>query len=299
MQPHPGAERAELAREIGDVAPHLPPAPVVRLVPAVGAVGRGVLADDEKLAHPGGDQPLGFAQDRMRRPRHQLPAHVGDDAEAALVVTALGDLEIAVVPRRELHRARRQQVDVGIGRRRHRGVHRVDHRLVLLRTRHREHGRMRAADVALVGAEAAGHDHPAVLGQRLADRLEAFGLGRIEKAAGVDDHRVGAGVVGRDRVALGAQPGQDALAVDQRLRAAEAHHPHPRLAGAHEAVEPRRRRAVRAQVGRVGAHRLRIASGPAGGKPARGDHAAITGRSLPDGCLRARLTGLPRTRGRR
>ena len=94
---------------------------------------------------------------------------------------------------------------------------------------------MGAADVALVGAEAAGDDDPAVRGQRLADRLEALGLGAVEEAAGVDDHRLGAGVVGRDGVALGAQPGQDALAVDQRLGAAEADHADARLAGARRA----------------------------------------------------------------
>ena len=58
--------------------------------------------------------------------------------------------------------------------------------------------------------------------QRLADRLQAFGLGAVEKAAGVHDHRIGALVVGRDRIALGPQAGQDAFAVDQRLGAAEA-----------------------------------------------------------------------------
>ena len=92
--------------------------------------------------------------------------------------------------------------------------------------------------------------------QRLADGLEALGLGAVEEAAGVDDHRVGAGVVGRDRVALGAQPGQDALAVDQRLGAAEADH-------ADAAAGPGRRgassrgagRAVGAEVGRVQGHR--------------------------------------------
>ncbi len=190
VEPHPGAEGAELAGEVGDVAADRAAAPVVGVVAAVGAVGGGVLADDEELAHAGRDQPLGLAQDGVRRPRDELAAHVGDDAEAALVVTTLGNLEVAVVPRRELNRARRQEVDVGVGRRRHGGVHRVDHRLVLLRAGDGEHGRMRAADVALVGAEAAGDDDPAVLAQRLADRLEALGLGAVEKAAGVDDHRV-------------------------------------------------------------------------------------------------------------
>ena len=50
---------------------------------------------------------------------------------------------------------------------------------------------------------------------------ERFLLGAVEKAAGVDDHRVGAGVAARELVALGAQPGENPLAVDERLRAAE------------------------------------------------------------------------------
>ena len=159
------------------------------------------------------------------------PRIVGDDAEAALVVAALGDLEVAVVARGQVHGRGRQQVDEGVGGRRHRGVDGVEHRLVLVRAGDGEHARVGAADVGLVGAEAAGDDDPAVRGERLADRLEALGLGRVEEAAGVDDDRLGAGVVGRDGVALGAQAGQDALAVDQRLRAAEADHADARLAG--------------------------------------------------------------------
>ena len=54
-----------------------------------------------------------------------------------------------------------------------------------------------------------------------ADRGERFRLGAVEEAAGVDDDRVGAGVAARELVALGAQPREDALAVDERLRAAE------------------------------------------------------------------------------
>ncbi len=71
-------------------------------------------------------------------------------------------------------------------------------------------------------AEAAGDDHPAVLADRLADRLEALLLGAVEKAAGVDQHDVGAGIVARERVALRAQRRHDAFGVDERLRAAEA-----------------------------------------------------------------------------
>ena len=46
-------------------------------------------------------------------------------------------------------------------------------------------------------------------------------LRAVEEAAGVDDDGVGAGMRWRKLVALGAQPGDDALAIDERLRAAE------------------------------------------------------------------------------
>ena len=76
---------------------------------------------------------------------------------------------------------------------------------------------------AVLGAQAAGDDHLAVLGQRLADGVERFRDGGVDEAAGVDDDEVGAVVVGRDRVALGAQLREDLLGIDERLRAAERH----------------------------------------------------------------------------
>ena len=81
---------------------------------------------------------------------------------------------------------------------------------------------MRRADLARIAAHAAGDDHLAVLGQRLADRVQAFLARAVEEPAGVDDDHVGAGVGVRDLIALGAERGQDALGIDQRLRAAEA-----------------------------------------------------------------------------
>ena len=63
-----------------------------------------------------------------------------------------------------------------------------------MRTRDREHLRMRVADevAAVLRAEAAGDDHLAVLGERLADRVERFGDRGVDEAAGVDDDEIGA-----------------------------------------------------------------------------------------------------------
>ena len=70
----------------------------------------------------------------------------------------------------------------------------------------------------------------AVLGERLADRVERLLDRGVDEAAGVDDDEVGAGVVGRGDVALGAQLGEDALGVDERLGTAERDEPDFRTA---------------------------------------------------------------------
>ncbi len=243
MQPHPslylGDDAAEFARQVGHVRFDLAAFPGAGLVADVDAVGRRVLADHEQLARAGRDELLRLAQDRVGPPAGEIASQAGDDAERAAVVAALRDFQVAVVTRRELQlgvldRAAplRKQVlradEVEIGRPRHRRgrVDRAYDLLVLMRARHREHaGEARADGVGLL-AHAARDDHAAVLRDRLADRLQAFFLGGVEEAAGVDQHHVGALVIGRHRIALGAQAGQDALAVDQVLRTAERDHAH-------------------------------------------------------------------------
>ena len=76
-------------------------------------------------------------------------------------------------------------------------------------------------DLLGLGAHAAGDDHLAVLGHRLADGAERFLLGAVEEAAGVDDDDVGTVMLTRQLIPLGAQPRNDALGIHQRLGAAE------------------------------------------------------------------------------
>ena len=171
---------------------------------------------------PAVGQLLGLAQHVGDRPRDEVAAQRRDDAEGAAVVAAFGNLQIGVVARRQLDALRRQQVEIGIMRRRRRLVHRRHDALIGLRSGDGEHVRVLVADHVRLGAEAAGDDDAAVLGQRVADRLQRLVAGRIEEAAGVDDDQVGAVMLARDLVALGAQPRDDALGIDERLRAAEA-----------------------------------------------------------------------------
>ena len=88
---------------------------------------------------------------------------------------------------------------------------------------------VRAGDIGGVSAQTARHDHTAILRQSLANGRKTFGLGGIQKAAGVDDDGICALIIGRDGVALGAQPCQNTFGIHQRLGAAQRHHANRRL----------------------------------------------------------------------
>src|SRR3546814_10687119 len=62
------------------------------------------------------------------------------------------------------------------------------------------------------------------LGDRLADGGEALLRGGIVEAAGIDQHHVRLVVIGRQRIAVAPELGQDAFGIDQRLGAAERNH---------------------------------------------------------------------------
>ena len=105
--------------------------------------------------------------------------------------------------------------------RRQRAVHGLQHALVLLRTRDRQHTGIGRLDLLGFGAHAAGDDDLTVLGHGLADGAERFLLGTVEEAAGVDDDDIGAVMLARQLIAFGAQPRDDALGIHQRLGASQ------------------------------------------------------------------------------
>ena len=117
------------------------------------------------------------------------------------------------------------RLDEGIVRLRQVRVHRAHHLVGGVRAGDGQHPRVRLADDVALGAEAAGDDDLAVLGERLADGVERFLDRGIDEAAGVDDDEIGILVAGRDEVTLGAQLREDALGIDQRLGAAEGNEP--------------------------------------------------------------------------
>ena len=197
----------------------------------VHAVGRGVLTDHQQFLDAAFKQGTGLTQHVADRARHQVAAHRRDDAESAAVVAAFADLEVGVMPRRELDAgdAKRigHQIDKGVVRLGQVQVHRVHDFLGGVRARDGEHAGVHlfdqvAAAVAGLGAQATGDDDLAVGRQRFADGVQAFAHGVVNEAAGVDDDQVSALESLGGFVTLGAQAGQDQFGIGQRLRAAQA-----------------------------------------------------------------------------
>ena len=222
VHPNPSAQTSQIVGQIqnGEFA--------VAVFP-VGAIGRGVLADHQQFFHAVFDQLFRLAHDGPNRTRRQFAAHVGDDAELAGVVAALGDLQIAVMPGRQLHALGRQKIDKRVGVGRNGGVDRIQNLFVLVRACHRQNPGVCAGDVLRLGPQTACHDHPPIFVQRLANGLKTFGLGAVQKSASVHDDGICAAVFGADRIAFGAKARQDPFTVHQSLRTAKRDHPDGRL----------------------------------------------------------------------
>ena len=223
VQTDPHAQLAQRLAHFGHARLYRTAVPEAGAVLDVDAVGAGVLGNDQYFLHASLGQALGFAQHVTDRAADQLAAHGRNDAEAAAVVAAFGNLQVSVVARRELDALRRHQIDqrVVVLLRRDDFVYCVNHLLVLLRTGHGQHAWVYVTDRAFFNAHAAGDDDAAVLCDGFANGVQRFSLGGIDKTAGIDHHHVSVFVGGYHLITFGAQLSQDALGIDQCLRAAE------------------------------------------------------------------------------
>ncbi len=89
---------------------------------------------------------------------------------------------------------------------------------------------MALADDLGLCAQAAGHDHLAIFVEGKADGIQRFIARGIEKAAGIDDHQIGAVMLAGDFITFGAKAGDDAFGIDKRLRAAKGNETDARCA---------------------------------------------------------------------
>ena len=143
-----------------------------------------------------------------------------------MVIAALGNLQIRIMARRQLHALRRDQIDERLVLRRQMLVHRGDDFLVALRAGDLEHLGVAVENLLRLCAQAARDDDLAVLGERLADRLQRLIHRGVDEPAGVDHHQIRRAVARGDLVALGPQARENALRIDERLRASQADEAH-------------------------------------------------------------------------
>ena len=227
VQPHPRTQGPKIPREVGDVGA----VASVLGVFDINAIGRSILTDHQQFFDASIDQLFCFAQDRVGRTAGKSAAHIRNDAEFTFVVTALGNFQIAVMARCQADAGCGQQVDERVWIRRHALMHGVEHLFILMRTGNGQNRRMGAANVIFFSTETSGHNHLAIFLKRLANRIQTFGFGTVEKSAGIHDHRVGVSIVRRNRITLSPQAGQDTFAINQRFRATKADHADFRLTG--------------------------------------------------------------------
>src|SRR5690606_16128844 len=99
----------------------------------VETIGAGILRDDQQFLDAGTDETFGFTENAGGWPAGEVTTDLRDDAEGAAVVAAFGNLEIGVVPRRQLQPAFGDEVHEPVGHGRQMRVYGRDHAFILVR----------------------------------------------------------------------------------------------------------------------------------------------------------------------
>ena len=201
------------------------------------AVGGGVLADQGDFADSGGGQIFGFAHHGFKAPAAECAAKLGDDAERAGVIAALGDLDVGGMAGRGEH-ARRGVMIEKRGRGGRRGAELAfdggENLLHFAGTDHGVHFRNLLADLlAIAFHQASGDDQLAGAAEffvfgHFDDGVDGLALRGFDEAAGVYHEHVGIAGAGREFVAAAGQNAHHDLGIDEVLRAAQTDESHLR-----------------------------------------------------------------------
>ena len=168
----------------------------------VRAVAARVLRDDDQLLDAGLRKAAGLLQDVLHGAAAVAPAQMGDDAEGAEIVAALGDLDVGIVLRRREHAPGLvcRGIDVaeladGLAAVQQ-AVRHGDDVVIAACAEHAVDLRHLLQDLVLIALrQAACHEQSAdaaLLLQRAHGEnvVDGLALGRVDKAAGVDDHEI-------------------------------------------------------------------------------------------------------------
>src|SRR5262249_50869878 len=145
-----------------------------------------------------------------------------NDAEAAAVVAALGDLQIRIVRGGEPQSLWWHQGTAGLMRARQVCIDRCQHLLGSAGARDSEYFGMARADALGLSTETAGHQHGVVGLEGVAEGRERLVDGRIDEAAGIDYHQIRRLIARGDLIATRPQLRDQALRIDQGLGTTEA-----------------------------------------------------------------------------
>ena len=202
-------------------------------VAQVAAEIRGVLAHEVDLQDPLGHQAPGFGHHRGHRPAALGAADGRDDAEGALVVAALADLQVGAGPGGGQQPGAVLVVEVArVPLWLEQPVRGPDHFGDVLDVP----GAQAGVDLRHVGQQlvpvalhhASGHQQLAagaglLVGGRLEDGLDALLLGAFDESAGVDHQHLGLGRIRGDGEPLEPQVPEHHLAIHQILGAPQGH----------------------------------------------------------------------------
>ena len=202
------------------------------LLVQVGAVAGDVLGDDDDLLHAPVGQLLGLSEQGLHGPAAVAAPEIGDDAVGAAVVAALRDLQVGGVsggghhPGAILHGVVDVAEESGLVAL-HDGLHCGDDVGVAAGTQHAVHlGHLLHELILVALGQAARHQQLAQsalvlqLGQ-LQDVVNGLALGRVDKAAGVEDGHIGPLGVGDHLVARIPAQSHHLLGIHQILGAAK------------------------------------------------------------------------------
>ena len=195
----------------------------------VEAVVGGDLADQHQLLHPLGCQLLGFGHDALDRAGALVAAQVGNDAEGAAVVAALGHLEVG-------HRLAGGAVagQVLIGHEGGVGAHLLHpfagfhafqhaHDVLVVAGAHDRLGFRKAFEqfVLEVLGQAARNDQLLALLRQFHQGAHRFLAGVLDEAAGVHHHHVGVALIGAHAIARLGQQSEHVLGIHPVFLAAQ------------------------------------------------------------------------------
>ena len=202
MHAHPDTEFGKRLAKFAQAGFDRPAAKKTHTIFDINAIGAGVLRDHQQFANARLGQISGFLQNIANRPADQRSAHRRDDAEGAAMIAAFGNFQVGKMLRRQFDALRRNKAGIGVMRLRQVGMNMVQHLIGCVRPGNRQDLRMCAADQILLGAEATGDDHLTIFCQGFTDCIKRLLDGRIDEAASVHNHQIGAFIRGRDKVAF-------------------------------------------------------------------------------------------------